>query len=61
MKLGELKKIINSRRNFTTDSTGIQGIILDCCKELYAKIFDNLGEIDKFLPYNLPSLNHEGR
>ena len=44
----------------TTDATEIQKIVRNYYEQLYAKIFENLGEIDKFLQiYNLPELNQE--
>ena len=44
----------------TTDSTEIQRIVRNYYEELYAKKFQDLGEMDKFLEkYNLPKLNEE--
>ena len=44
------------------DTTGIQRIIKDYYKQLYANKMDNLEEMDKFLQrYNLPRLNQENR
>ena len=40
----------------------IQRIARNYYKKLYAKKFENLGEMDKFLEkYNLPKLNEESR
>ena len=47
------------RRNYT-DTTETQWIVRNYYEELYAKKFDNLGKMDKFLEtYNLPKLNQE--
>ena len=44
----------------STDTTEIQRIVRNYYKELYAKIFENIDEMDKFLEkYNLPKLNEE--
>ena len=44
----------------TTDTTEIQRIVRNYYEELYAKKFENLGEMNKFLEkYNLPKLNEE--
>ena len=43
-----------------SDTTEIQKIVRNYYKELYAKKFENLGEMDKFLQkYNLPKLTEE--
>ena len=63
----EKRMISNKQSNFipqgtrkTTDTTDIQGIIKEYYEQLYANIFDNLEEMDKFLEtYNLPRLNPE--
>ena len=48
----------NERGKITTDITEIQRIVRNYDKELYAKKFENLGKMDKFLEkYNLPKLN----
>ena len=50
----------NERGEITTDTTEIQRIVRHYYKELYAKKFENLGEVDTFLEkYNLPKLNEE--
>ena len=55
-----MNTIRNERGEITTDSTEIQRIVRNYYKELYAKKFENLGEMDKFLEkYNLPKLNEE--
>ena len=42
------------------DTTEIQRILRNYYEELYAKKFENLGEMDTFLDkYNLPQLNEE--
>ena len=42
------------------DNTEIQRIVRNYYEELYAKKFENLGEMDTFLEkYNLPKLNEE--
>ena len=44
----------------TTDTTEILRIVRNYYEELYAKKFENLGEMDTFLEkYNLPKLNEE--
>ena len=48
------------RGEITTDTTEIQRIGRNYYEKLYAKKFENLGDIDKFLDkYNLPKLNEE--
>ena len=50
----------NERGEITTDTTEIQRIVRNYYEELYAKKFENLGEMDTFLEkYNLPKLNEE--
>ena len=56
----QINTIRNERGETTTDATEIQRIVRNYYKELYAKKFENLDEIDKFLEkYNLPKLNEE--
>ena len=44
----------------TTHTTEIQRIVRNYYEELYAKKFENLGEMDTFLEkYNLPKLKEE--
>ena len=44
----------------STDTTEIQRIVRNYYEELYARKFENLDEMDKFLEnYNLPKLNEE--
>ena len=56
----QINTIRNERGEITTDATEIQRIVRSYYEELYAKIFENLHEMDKFLEkYNLPKLNEE--
>ena len=56
----QINTIRNERREITTDTTEIQRVLRYYYKELYAKKFENLGEMDTFLEkYNLPKLNEE--
>ena len=50
----------NERGETTTDTTEIQSTVRNYYEELYAKKFENLDEMDKFLEkYNLPKVNEE--
>ena len=56
----QINTIKNERGENTTDTTAIQRIVRNYYEELYAKKFENLGEMDTFLEkYNLPKLNEE--
>ena len=56
----QINTIRNERGDITTDTTEIQRIVRNYQEELYAKKFENLGEMDTFLEkYNLPKLNEE--
>ena len=56
----QIHTIRNERGEITTDTTEIQRIVRNYYEELYAKKFENLGEMNKFLEkYNLPKLNEE--
>ena len=56
----QINTIRNERGHTTTDSTKIQRIVRNYYEELYARKFENLDEMDKFLEkYNLPKLNEE--
>ena len=56
----QINKVRNERREITTDNTQIQRIVRNYYTQLYAKIFEVLGEIDKFLEtYNHPKLKQE--
>ena len=55
-----MNTISNGRGEISTDTTEIQRIVRNYYEELYAKQFENLGEMDTFLEkYNLPKLNEE--
>ena len=52
--------IKNERGENKTNTTEMQRIVRNYYKELYAKKFENLGEVDKFLEkYNLLKLREE--
>ena len=56
----QINTIRHERGETTTDTTEIQRIVRNYYKELYAKKFENLDEMDKFLEkYGLPKLNEE--
>ena len=56
----QINTIRNERGDITTHTTQIQRIVRNYYKELYAKKFENLGEMDTLLEkYNLPKLNEE--
>ena len=56
----QINTIKNERREITTDTTEIQRILRYYYEELYAKKYENLGEMDTFLEkYNVPKLNEE--
>ena len=56
----QINRIRNESGEITTDTTEIQRIVRNYYEELYAKKFENLGEMDTFLEkYNLPKLNEE--
>ena len=56
----QINTIRNERGETTTDTTKIQRIVRNYYEELYAKKFENLGEMDIFLEkYNLPKPNEE--
>ena len=45
----EINTIRNERGEITTDTTEIPRIVRNYYKELYAKKFENLDEMDKFI------------
>ena len=45
----QINTIRNERGETTTDTTEIQSRVRNYYEELYAKKFENLGEMDKFL------------
>ena len=59
-KRTQINNIWNARGEITTDTTEIQRIVRNQYKELYAKKFENPGEMEKFPElHNLPKLNEE--
>ena len=59
-KRTQINTIRNERGETTTDTTEIQRSVRNYYEELYAKKFENLDEMDKFLgKNNLPKLNEE--
>ena len=58
----QINKIRNEREEITTDTTEIQRSVRNYYKQQYAKKFEKLGEMGKFLEtYNLPKLNQRSR
>ena len=56
----QINKTRNKRGEVTTDTTEIQMIVRNYYKQLFAKTFDNLHEMEKFLEtFHLPKLNQE--
>ena len=56
----QIDAIKNDKGEITTDSTEIQNIIRESCKQLYAHKLVNLKKLDKFLDTCvLPRLNQE--
>jgi hypothetical protein len=57
----EKTQIRNAKREITTNTTEIQGIIRDYFENLYSNKFENLEERDKFLDtYEHTKLKQEG-
>ena len=55
----QINTIRNERGEITTDITEIQTIVRNYYEEIYAKKFENLGEMDTFLEkYNPVSYTH---
>ena len=60
MERTQSNKIRNEKGEITTDTTAIQRILRDYCKQFCANKMDNLEEMDKFLErYNLLRLNQD--
>ena len=56
----QINRIRNERGETRTDTTEIQMIVRNYYEELYARKFENLDEMDKFLEkYKLSKLNEE--
>ena len=56
----QMNTIRNERGETKTDTTEIQRSVRNYYEELYAKKFESLGEMDKFLEiYDLPKLSEE--
>ena len=56
----QINKIRNERWESTTDTTEVQRALTCYYKQIYAKIFENLGEKDKYIDkHNLPNLKQE--
>ena len=56
----QINRIINEKREVTTDTAKIRGTMRDYYKQPYANKMDNLEEMDKFLgQHNLLKLNQE--
>ena len=59
-KKTQTNKIRNEKGETTTDTAGIQRIIKEYYKQLYASKMDNHKEMDKFLErYSFPRLNEK--
>ena len=56
----QINTIRNERGETTTDTREIQRIVRNYYEELYARKFENLDEMDKFLEkYSLPKLKRK--
>ena len=55
-----MNKIRNEKGEIITDNKEVQRIVRNYYEQLYAKKYENLGKMDKFLEtYNTPKLNQE--